>query len=133
MDDKELDEIRERRMAALKEKMEQQSVAGGVITVDQLHISDLLKQHPALVIDFWAEWCGPCRKVGPVIEELAQEFAGKVTFGKCNTDENPQLARQLDISAIPNIVFFSNGRMVDRVIGAYPKEAIREKIIRNYP
>lgn len=133
MDDKELDEIRERRMAALKEKMEQQSVAGGVITVDQLHISDLLKQHPALVIDFWAEWCGPCRKVGPVIEELAQEFAGKVTFGKCNTDENQQLARQLDISAIPNIVFFSNGRMVDRVIGAYPKEAIREKIIRNYP
>ncbi|HNX18358.1 MAG TPA: thioredoxin [Methanoregula sp.] len=133
MDDKELDAIRERRMAALKEKMERQSVAGGIITVDQLHMNDLLKQHPALVIDFWAEWCGPCRRVGPIIEELAQEFAGKVTFGKCNTDENQQLAMQLNISAIPNIVFFSNGRMVDRVIGAYPKEAIREKIIRNFP
>ena len=54
-------------------------------------------------------------------------------FGKCNTDENQQLARQFDISAIPNIVFFSHGKMVDRVIGAYPKEAIREKIIRNFP
>jgi thioredoxin 1 len=133
MDDTELDEIREKRMAALKEKMERQSVAGSVITVDQLHFGDLLRQHPALVVDFWAEWCGPCRRVGPVIGELAQEFAGKVTFGKCNTDENQQLSGQLNISAIPNIVFFSHGQLVDRVIGAYPKEAIREKIIRNFP
>jgi thioredoxin 1 len=133
MDDNELAEIREKRMAALKEKMEHQSVSGSMITVDQLHFGDLLQQHPALVVDFWAEWCGPCRRVGPVVEELAQEFAGKVTFGKCNTDENQQLARQFDISAIPNIVFFSHGKMVDRVIGAYPKEAIREKIIRNFP
>jgi len=133
MDDIELDAIRQKRMAALKEKMEHQSVAGAVIPVDQLHINDLLQKYPALVIDFWAEWCGPCQRVGPVIEELAQEFAGKVTFGKCNTDENQQLAMQLDISAIPNIVFFSHGRMVDRVIGAFPKEAIREKIIKNFP
>ena len=133
MDDHELNEIREKGMAALKEKMEHTNVAAGVIPVDQLHINDLLQKHPALVIDFWAEWCGPCRRVGPVIEELAQEFAGKVTFGKCNTDENQQLAGQLNISAIPNIVFFSHGKMVDRVIGAYPKEAIREKILRNFP
>ncbi|MEN6395178.1 MAG: thioredoxin [Methanoregula sp.] len=133
MDDIELEAIRQKRMAALKEKMEHQAIAGVVITIDQLHITDLLQKHPALVIDFWAEWCGPCRRVSPVIEELAQEFAGKVTFGKCNTDENQQLAMQLDISAIPNIVFFSHGRMVDRVIGAFPKEAIREKIIKNFP
>ncbi|MDD1702478.1 MAG: thioredoxin [Methanoregula sp.] len=133
MDDNELKEIREKRMAALKEKMETAGAAAGVIVVDQLHINDLLQKHPALVVDFWAEWCGPCRKIGPVIEELAQEFAGKVTFGKCNTDENQQLAMQLDISAIPNIVFFSHGKVVDRVIGAYPKEAIKEKIIRDFP
>ncbi|HVP96416.1 thioredoxin [Methanoregula sp.] len=133
MDDHELDEIREKRRAALKEKMEHRQVAGSLIPVDQLHISELLKAHPALVIDFWAEWCGPCRRVGPAIEELAQEFAGKVTFGKCNTDENQQLAMELNISAIPNIVFFSHGKIVDRVVGAYPKEAIREKVIRNFP
>ncbi|MGB9246975.1 MAG: thioredoxin, partial [Methanoregula sp.] len=125
MDDNELKEIREKRMAELKEKMEHPGTTGSVIQVDQLHISDILQKHPALVIDFWAEWCGPCRRVGPAIEELAQEFAGKVTFAKCNTDENQQLAMQLNISAIPNIVFFSHGKMVDRVIGAYPKEAIR--------
>jgi len=131
--DKELDEIREKRMAELKERMERQQVAGSVIPIDQLHINEILRAHPALVIDFWAEWCGPCRRVGPAIEELAQEFAGRVTFGKCNTDENQQLAMQLNISAIPNIVFFSNGKVVDRVIGAYPKEAIREKVLRNFP
>ncbi|MFY9750718.1 MAG: thioredoxin [Methanoregula sp.] len=133
MDDNELKEIREKRMAELKEKMEHPGTTGSVIQVDQLHISDILQKHPALVIDFWAEWCGPCRRVGPAIEELAQEFAGKVTFAKCNTDENQQLAMQLNISAIPNIVFFSHGKMVDRVIGAYPKEAIREKVLRNFP
>jgi len=133
MDDKELDGIREKRMTELKGKLERQGVSGSVITIDQLHIKDALRDHPALVIDFWAEWCGPCRRVGPAIEELAQEFAGKVTFGKCNTDENQQLARELSISAIPNIVFFSHGKMVDRVIGAYPKEAIREKVLRNFP
>ena len=133
MDDRELDGIREKRMAELKGKRERQDVSGSVITIDQLQIEAILRDHPALVIDFWAEWCGPCRRIGPAIEELAQEFAGKVTFGKCNTDENQQLAMQLNISAIPNIVFFSHGKMVDRVIGAYPKEAIREKVIRNFP
>lgn len=133
MDDTGLDEIRKKRMAALQEKMAHTGTSGSVIVVDQMHIAGLLQQHPALVVDFWAEWCGPCRRIGPVIEELAQEFAGKVTFGKCNTDENQQLAMQLNISAIPNIVFFSHGKMVDRVIGAYPKEAIREKILKNYP
>jgi thioredoxin 1 len=133
MDDTELDEIRKKRMAALKGQMASAGVSGAVIPVDQLHIGELLKAHPALVIDFWAEWCGPCRRIGPIIEELAQEFAGKVTFGKCNTDENQQLAMELSISAIPNIVFFSNGQLVDRVIGAYPKEAIREKILKNFP
>jgi len=133
MDDAELEEIRKRRMAALQEKATRAAAAGSVIVVDQARLAEILQQQPALVIDFWAEWCGPCRRIGPIIEELAQEFAGKVTFGKCNTDENQQLAMQLGISAIPNIVFFSHGQLVDRVIGAYPKDAIREKILKNFP
>ena len=133
MDDDELTRIREKKIRELQEKMDHKDVTGKVIDVSQLRMQEILASHPALVIDFWAEWCGPCRRVAPVIEELAQEFAGRVTFGKCNTDQNQQIAIQLGISAIPNIVFFSHGKMVDRIIGAYPKEAIREKVIRNFP
>jgi thioredoxin 1 len=132
MDDDELARIREKRIQELKERKGHAGTAGGVITISQRQITEILQQHPALVIDFWAEWCGPCRRVSPAIEELAQEFAGRVTFGKCNTDENQQLAMQLSISAIPNIVFFSHGKLVDRIIGAYPREAIRDKVIRNF-
>lgn len=133
MDDEDLKTLREKRMRELKEKMDQAGTSGQVIEINQLQFADILARYPALVIDFWADWCGPCKRVAPAIEELAQEFAGKVTFGKCNTDENQQIAMQLNISAIPNIVLFSHGRMVDRIIGAYPKEAIREKVLRNFP
>lgn len=132
MDDEELKIIREKKLRELKEKMEHQNVAGSVIEVSEMRMAEILASHPALVIDFWAEWCGPCKRLAPAIEELAQEFAGTVTFGKCNTDQNQQIAMKLNISAIPNIVFFSHGKMVDRIIGAYPKEAIREKVIRNF-
>jgi thioredoxin 1 len=132
MDDEELKNIREKKIRELKEKLQQTGAAGSVIEVSEMRMADILASHPALVIDFWAEWCGPCKRVAPAIEELAQEFTGRVTFGKCNTDQNQQIAMQLNISAIPNIVFFSHGKMVDRIIGAYPKEAIREKVIRNF-
>jgi len=130
MDD-ELSRIREKRLQEMKGRMAATGNAE-VIRIDQAHIAEILKMHPALVIDFWAEWCGPCRRVGPAIEELAQEFAGRVTFGKCNTDENQRFAMEMNCSAIPNIVFFSQGKMVDRIIGAYPKEAIRDKVLRNF-
>jgi thioredoxin 1 len=133
MDDEELKALRIKRMQELKEKMDQAGITGQVIEINQSHFADILASHPALVIDFWADWCGPCKRVAPAIEELAQEFAGKVTFGKCNTDQNQQIAMQLNISAIPNIVLFSHGKMVDRIIGAYPKEAIKEKVLRNFP
>ncbi|MFA5415471.1 MAG: thioredoxin [Methanoregula sp.] len=130
MDD-ELNRIREKRLQEMKDKMAATGNAD-VIRIDQAHIAEIFKMHPALVIDFWAEWCGPCRRVAPAIEELAQEFAGKVTFGKCNTDENQRFAMEMNCSAIPNIVFFSHGKMVDRIIGAYPKEAIRQKVVSNF-
>ena len=132
MDDEELKTLREKRMHELKEKMDHAGTSGQVIEINQLQFAEILANLPALVIDFWADWCGPCKRVAPAIEELAQEFAGKVTFGKCNTDENQAIALQWNISAIPNIVLFSHGKMVDRIIGAYPKEAIREKVIRNF-
>lgn len=138
MADDELAKIREKKMQELRDRFDPSkrpaNPAGhiAVIPVDEVHFSQVLQQQPALVIDFWAEWCGPCRRVAPVVEELAQEFAGKVTFAKCDTDHNQRLAMKFGISAIPCLLFFSNGQMVDRLIGAAPKEAIRAKVVRNF-
>ena len=131
MDD-ELSRIRERRAQELTEKMKQGGRTGSVSDVSEMHFRQFIGGNPLAVIDFWAEWCGPCRRVAPAMDELAREFAGKVAFGKCNTDENRHIAMEFNISAIPAIMLFKNGQLVDRIIGAYPKEAIREKIVRRF-
>ena len=81
-----------------------------------------------LVVDFWATWCGPCRMVAPIIEELANEYDGKVVIGKCDVEDNEDLTGEFGIRNIPTILFFKNGEVVDKVIGAQPKAKIEEKI-----
>ncbi|MDH5589498.1 MAG: thioredoxin [Gemmatimonadota bacterium] len=80
------------------------------------------------VVDFWAPWCGPCRMVAPVIEELAAEYAGQVHFAKVNVDENQQVAGAFGIRSIPTIGFFKDGEPIGSVVGAYPKEALQQVI-----
>ena len=131
MDD-ELALLREKRRKELEEKMKHDKAMGGVENIDEMHFHQFLATHPYVIVDFWAEWCGPCQRIAPVMEDLAGEFAGKVAFAKCNTDDNQMLARQFNIDAIPAMLLFSKGQLVDRIIGAYPKEAIREKLIRRF-
>ena len=126
MDD-ELIKIRQKKLMEMQERIRMQS-EGKVLHLDQANFIELLHAHPALVVDFWAEWCGPCRSVGPVVEELAREYAGRVTFAKCNTDDNPAISGQFTISAIPTLIFFLRGKLVDRVTGAYPKEALKKRV-----
>jgi thioredoxin len=83
------------------------------------------------VIDFWAEWCGPCRAIGPVIEELSKDYAGKIKVGKVNVDQNPQLSIQYGITSIPAILFIKNGQVVDKQVGAVPKSVLDKKIQSN--
>lgn len=80
------------------------------------------------VIDFWAEWCGPCRAIGPVIEELAKEYDGKVNVGKVNVDHNPQVSMNYGITSIPAILFVKGGQVVDKLVGAQPKSNFVKKI-----
>ena len=80
------------------------------------------------VVDFWAEWCGPCRAIGPVIEELSKEYEGKVKVGKVNVDNNPQVSLNYGITSIPAILFIKNGEVVDKLIGAQPKANFVKKI-----
>lgn len=89
---------------------------------------DLLNSDQLVVIDFWAEWCGPCRMVGPIIEELATEYAGKATIGKVDVDSNDDITSKYGIRNIPTILFFKNGEIVDKQVGAAPKATLVEKI-----
>jgi thioredoxin 1 len=81
-----------------------------------------------LMVDFWAEWCGPCRAVAPVLEDLARTSAGKVTLGKVNVDENPGLAGRYGVRSIPTILFVKDGKVRDQVIGAVPKQQLQSKL-----
>ena len=90
--------------------------------------SEVLESDQLTVIDFWAEWCGPCRAIGPVIEELATEYSGKVKVGKVNVDHNPQVSMNYGITSIPAILFVKNGQVVDKLVGAQPKGNFVKKI-----
>jgi len=84
-----------------------------------------------ILVDFWAAWCGPCRAVAPVLEELADEMGDKVRVGKLNVDENQDLAVQFQVSSIPTFILFKNGEVVDRMMGAMPKAAFEQFVERN--
>ena len=81
-----------------------------------------------LVVDFWATWCGPCRMLAPIIEELSKEYEGRITVGKCDVEDNEDLAAEFGIRNIPTILFFKNGEVVDKVVGAVGKAKIDEKM-----
>ena len=95
---------------------------------DQNFQKEVLESKTSVLIDFWAPWCGPCRIVSPIVEELAKEYEGKVKVGKLNVDENNQTAGQYNVMSIPTLMFFKNGRPVKTIIGAQGKENIKKGI-----
>ena len=90
--------------------------------------NEVLSSDKLTVVDFWAEWCGPCRAIGPVIDELSKEYDGKVNVGKVNVDENPQISMNYGITSIPAILFIKGGQVVDKLVGAQPKSNFVKKI-----
>lgn len=99
-----------------------------VTATDATYQTEVSDANKAVLVDFWAPWCGPCRMVGPILEEIASEEADKVKIVKVNVDENQQHASQLGVFNIPTMVVYKNGQPVDKIVGAMPKQMIMERL-----
>jgi len=101
-----------------------------------IHVTDadfdrVVKENAYVIVDFWAEWCGPCKAIAPMIEDLAKKYAGKVVFAKINSDENQTKFQEFGVMGIPTLLFFKGGKLVDQVIGAMPKGPFEQRIVKH--
>ncbi|TMI36910.1 thioredoxin [Candidatus Bathyarchaeota archaeon] len=129
----EIQRIKEKKLVEMMQKARTQLETaakndGRPILLSDASFSSEISKYPLMVVDFWAAWCGPCRMVAPIIEQLAKEYAGRVAFGKLNVDENPLTSGEFEVQSIPTLLIFRNGEAVDGIVGAVPKYQIESKI-----
>ena len=98
------------------------------LEINQANFEELLASGKPMVVDFWAEWCGPCRMMAPIVDELAAEYGDRAVIGKCNVEDNDDITMNYGVRNIPTIIFLKNGELVDKQVGACSKEALKEKI-----
>jgi len=127
----ELERIRARKMQELMRRKSQ--AAGRYMPDSPIEVTDndfesLIQEYPLLVVDCWATWCGPCRMLAPVIDDLARDYAGRVVFGKLDVDENPRTAMNFGIMSVPTLLVIKDGKLVGQIVGAVPRDYIESKL-----
>lgn len=108
------------------------SAPSSPLPVTDQDFQSFVKQHPNVVIDMWAPWCGPCKRIEPILNELAGEYSGKVVIGKLNTDENQATMMKYGVMSIPTLLFFKNGERVDQIVGLVPKDALKQRFAKSF-
>lgn len=98
------------------------------IEITDANFEEIIQSDKPILVDFWAEWCGPCKMIGPVVEEIAGEYDGKAVIGKVDVDSNPAVAAKFGIRSIPTLLYFKNGQIVDKQVGAVPKAVLAQKL-----
>ena len=111
--------------------MAQTNTANAVQEVTDQDFDKVVQGGKPVLVDFWAPWCGPCRMIGPIVEQLAPSYEGRAVLTKMNVDDNPMIAQRLGVTSIPTLVMFKDGKLVDRVVGAMPKTELQKFIDRN--
>jgi thioredoxin len=126
--DAELRNIREQKLKELKTNMKRGTSQNTPLTLTDATFQDTVKAHPLMLIDCWAAWCGPCRMIAPVVDELSKDYNGRIVVAKLNVDENPKTAEEFCVVSIPTLLIMKKGNEVDRIIGVCPKQVIEEKL-----
>ena len=127
----ELEAIKHKKLAELQKEAATKAMMSTIsepIGLTDSNFASEISKYPIMLVDFWAPWCGPCRMVSPIIEQLSREYSGKVAFGKVNVDENQRIAASFGIQSIPTLMIFRNGKAVDVMVGALPKAQIEMKL-----
>ncbi|RLG93368.1 thioredoxin [Candidatus Bathyarchaeota archaeon] len=136
-EDKELERIKMKKLREmlrrrLSEGSERQiSFPDRPVNLSDTTFKEFIQKYPLVVVDCWAPWCGPCRILSPILDEIARDYVGKIVFGKLNVDENPRVAMEYGIMSIPTLLVFKNGRLVDRIVGAMPRSMLEPRITRH--
>ena len=130
--DPELERIRQKKLKELQRNMSQEKQSGNwpsePVPLADSTFDDFINQYKSVVIDCWAPWCGPCRMISPIVEELAKEYQGEIAFGKLNTDESQGIAMRYHIMSIPTLLVFKNAELIDQIVGAMPKSMLEAEI-----